>query len=174
MRKLTTPGFVLVLALAGGVCSTSNARIHTGEVRLYSGDGWDFSDSSNGAAFNYDISYAVTALNSGALVQPPQGNILFTIPPALIMYLSSGAIIYDTLDVAPTDPDLYSSNELAFVGDVLVVRTREGHYAKLLIVAPDGAVVRFLYTYQDDGSTSLRKPVSTNPTTWGRIKSRYR
>lgn len=168
--------WLFAMLLLAGV--SANAKLHTGEVRLYIGEGWDFSDSSHGVGFTGDISYAVTRATSIAYPRAqyliPAADRIFTFPPALITYIGSVDGMYEDLREAPTDLGSYTNSEPAFPGDVMVVRTREAHYAKLHFLVPDGALVRFIYTYQDDGTSSLTNPISTRSTTWGRIKSLYK
>jgi len=152
---------------------TANAKLHRGEVRLYIGDAWDFSDSSGGIWPTADITYAVTNASFRAAASPAADRVS-TFTPALITYIGSDVGTYEDLENAPTDPGLYVTGLNAFPSDVLVVKTREGHYAKMLVLVPDGALVRFQYTYQDDGTTSFTVPVATAHVTWGRIKSLYK
>jgi hypothetical protein len=151
----------------------ANATLHTGEVRLYIGESWDFSDSSGGIWPTADISYAVV-IEKSAVVQAPASDRVFTFPPALITFISDVDSTYEKLETAPTDMGVYANGLWPLWDDVLVVKTREGHYAKLQVLVPDGALLRFRYTYQDDGTPSFTTPVSVRASTWGKIKSLYR
>jgi len=172
-------GLATICLLVAGLLIPSSALavLHTGIVELdLSGDGWDFSDSLHATpASGADIVLQVTALQPGKQRGSATAitDILFAFSPAAITYIGSADSTYEKLDTAPIDPDVYHESEAAFLGDVLVVRTREGHYAKLRIITPT-AFFRFEYTYQDDGSPSFVPIVPVRPATWGRIKSLYR
>ncbi len=174
--SVTTAFGAVVVSLA--LCSTAAAVLHTGVVGFpLTGGGWDFSDSLEASpASGADIVYAVTVAHTRA--ESANANtltdLLLAISPSAITYIGSADSTYENLTAAPTDPSLYGPSEAARPNDVLVVRTREGHYAKLRILMPAGGLFRFEYTYQDDGSASFVPSVSARSTTWGYIKSLYR
>ena len=154
--------------------TAATGTLHRGTVLMGAGDGpWDFSDSTN--SVDGDIDYGVLFEN-GLKVHTTTSaanltDILVAFTPA---GLSLSDSTYEQLIVAPTDPASYVTMLAIFAGDVLAVRTREKHYAKIRIIESQGALW-FEYTYQDDGSPVLiDDPVPARPTTWGRVKALYR
>jgi hypothetical protein len=148
------------------------AKLHTGTFELFPGEGWDFSDSLITGAFGgADIQYDVTTLAG----EPARAmiDLVRAISPGAILYIGNADSTYENLETAPTDPDLYNTSEVAFIEDVFVVRTREGHYAKMRVL-PSGSLLNLEYTYQDDGSPSFVPNVAVQATTWGAIKALYR
>ena len=171
---------IQIVVLAGALAlvaeaatSPPSAALHTGVVDLFSGEGWDFSDSLIAGVASADIMFGVTALHLQSSQRSPMVERLFAMTPAAILFIDNADSTYENLTSAPTDPDLYLTEEAVFADDVLVVRTREGHYAKIRIL-PFGSTLMFEYTYQDDGSPSFVPSVAVRSTTWGKIKALYR
>ncbi len=73
---------------------------------------------------------------------------------------------------APSDPAAYSQGAEIFESAVYVVRTKENHFAKLIVKRLGGGMT-IEYTYQDSGSRILVNTVAIQTTTWGRVKSLY-
>ncbi len=171
LRVLMSLSFAFLLS---GVAPTrGHAELHTGTFGLFPGEGWDFSDSLITGVLAADIIFDVTTLARFRAQRGAATELLWTVSPAAILYVDNADSTYENLDSAPTDPDLYGSSEVAFVGDVFVVRTREAHYARIRVL-PFGSILNLEYTYQDDGSPSFVPSVSVRATTWGAIKALYR
>lgn len=164
-------GLLCILVLAEAAPTPVSAVLHTGVVDLFSGEGWDFSDSLI-AGLHADIVFDVTAQSSQSSRRSVVER-LFAMTPAAILFIDNADGTYENLTSAPTDPDLYLTEEAVFEDDVHVVRTREGHYAKIRIL-PIGSTLMFEYTYQDDGSPSFVPSTAVRLTTWGKIKALYR
>ncbi len=173
LRPAVFGGLVSILVLAEAAPTPVCAVLHTGVVDLFSGQGWDFSDSLIAGGPPADIVFDVTVLNSQNSRRSSLVERLFAMTPAAILFIGNADSTYENLTSAPTDPDLYLTEEAVFEDDVHVVRTREGHYAKIRIL-PIGSTLMFEYTYQDDGSPSFVPNVAVRSTTWGKIKALYR
>ena len=149
------------------------ANLHSGRAHIHWDAVWDFSDSLITFLPNGDLYWVeVTELQSEASLSS-QVKYFTTNPPALMV---SGPIdsTYDELTSAPPDNGQYGESTVASLGVVYIVRTSEGNYAKLQILAFAGGGITLKYTYQDDGSRVLARPLATGLTTWGKIKSLYR
>ena len=151
----------ILLALTT-IISTAHAGLHTGVGLGY----WDFS-AGHDSATNWDFGPGNTMLfGENALAY-----VLLSNPPARITLLPP-EITYEGLTEAPADPTVYVSGMTFVPQRVWVVKTREGHYAKVRFL-PDPSDA-FEYTYQDDGTRLFAAPVATSVSTWGRIKCLYR
>jgi len=147
----------------------TSAELHTGHGTL----AWDFSSGAQGP--ESDIGLLITFAG-----------------PYFIQAQESASVLalgdrYEDLTEAPTDPQLYRREipyEPGFLPTmsehVIVVRTREGHYAKFKFTFAGrppaaGGFNAIDYTYQDDGSNRFyNSPGAENAvSTWGRIKAMY-
>lgn len=147
-----------------------------GKAELHPGIGfgaWDFSDSTASAAtFDFSpVDVGFTFDGSAPLSE------------ALDIYLEAGSqagiavmpagTTFESVTEAPADPAQYASFVPFYEDRIWVIRTREGHYAKVRYLIP-WPPDQFEYVYQDNGSRQFTSVVSTNVTTWGRVKALYR
>ena len=156
--------------------SLAGADIHRGVALITPGSAWDFSDSATVVPPNGDLRWVIVAVRAGSR-DVSQATSLYpyffvTDPPAQIAIASQDST-FEELTSAPTDPDAYVEFFDALEGYVYIVRTQENHYAKL-IAKFLGNGITIEYVYQDDGSRRLVDVVSTDQTTWGRIKNLYK
>jgi hypothetical protein len=159
--------FVLMLLIAVlSMVGVLEAKIHTGIGDIAC---WDFSDSTSGG--DCDITYWVTRASAPL---EPCFMYLATNLPAKIAVGPEG-VSYEDLTVAPTDPSLYYVDQCYVLDGVYVVKTPEGHYAKLKAVDNFSFTNNFYYVYQDDGSPNFFDdlPLAVETTTWGRIKTLF-
>lgn len=170
LRRLALTAAVVLSV--GFPSNPADAALHSGVVELFPGDGWDFSDSLI-TGIPADFLYIVTALRSEEAKTRDFSDILAANAPAGILYVGNADSTYENLATAPTDPGLYAASEVAFEGDVFVVRTQEAHYAKMRIVS-FGSLIKFEYVYQDDGTPELLQTTPVESKTWGGVKALYR
>ena len=149
------------------------AKLHSGEAHIHWDAVWDFSDSSATFLPNGDLYWVEATALQHQLPLSSQLIYFSTNAPALI---ANGPVdsTYGELTSAPANVDAYGEVQVASLGVVYIVRTGDGNYVKLQIIAFVGGGITFEYTYQDDGSRVLAQPLATGQTTWGRIKSLYR
>jgi len=151
------------------------AKLHSGFVLIWPGPAFDFSDSVLVAPPNGDL-YWVT-LSTTRSIASGEGSSQFawftTNYPALIAY-APGDSAYDELTTASSDTTLYHFDAAVLSYQVYVVRTKEHHYAKVRVEMIGGGGITIEYTYQDDGSRVLARPVAVRPSTWGTVKGLYR
>ena len=156
-------------ALFAASCSPAeaNSEVISGIVNLIHG-GWDFSEQvSTTGPFEGDISIVI-------VVDPPLGwrVVASFFSTALIAVIPDST--YEELQFAPADTSVYSFDAPADVGLVYVIRTEEGHYAKMHLLQCDYAGISMEYTYQPDGSRRLFNEIAVESTSWGKIKALYR
>ena len=149
------------------------AKLRSGEAHIHWDAVWDFSDSVVTFLPDGDLYWVEATALQHPTALSSQLIYFTTNSPALIV---SGPIdsTYGDLTSAPADIAAYGEMEVASLGLVYIVRTSEGHYVKLHIMAFVGGGITLEYTYQDDGSRVLARTLATGLTTWGRIKSLYR
>jgi len=160
---------VLALLVTAIIVLPASAKLHSGQVSMFPGDGYDFSDSlTTGSTLDFLFIVVAREKSTGAF-----SELFLAVAPASIWYAGNADTTYSSLVAAPTNPDVYGSSESVLPGDVFVVHTREGHYAKMRITNM-GSLIDFEYTYQDDGSPSFQDTTPTRMVTWGEIKALYR
>jgi hypothetical protein len=153
--------FAITLCLL--VATRSGADLHSGTGVVP----WDFSDSTHvDDIFGpWDIAMIQFAADSEEGLQLVVGANW----PGKIA-LMPDTVAFGELDFAPDDESLYQ-DDYYFVPDrVWVVRTIEGHYAKVWFDDYSGS---FVYVYQDDGTRSFGG-VPVRAVTWGQVKALYR
>lgn len=161
------------------VPSITRGEIHTGFALIPPGPAWDFSDSLAVAPPNGDVYWITLIAQSRSVGQRSDDsasafpNYFLTNYPALIAYSPMDSS-YAELTTAPADTTVYSESVEIFSYGVYVIRTKEGHYAKLRIESLGGGGITIEYSYQDDGTRVLVRTVAVGATTWGRVKSLYR
>lgn len=145
----------------------ANSEVISGIVNLIHG-GWDFSEQvSTTGPFEGDIFIAI-------VVDPPLGwrVVASFFSTALIAVIPDST--YEELQFAPADTSAYSFDAPADVGLVYVIRTEEGHYAKMHLLQCDYAGTIMEYTYQPDGSRRLFNKIAVESISWGKIKALYK
>ncbi len=172
MRQARTVVLFLVAELLV-TQSASRADIHSGVALIPPGPSWDFSDSTLAVPPDGDLRWITIVIASAASNPDRTFPYYFACDaPAAIAYAHPDSS-YENLTTAPADPGAYSEGKEILTYAVYVVRTKEGHFAKLRVSRPGGGML-IEYSYQDDGTRVLVRPVKIAPTTWGRIKCLYR
>lgn len=161
----------LVVAVVLFLGSPSRADIHAGFALIIPGPAWDFSDSTLVVPPNGDLRWITVLANSTDSKTSNFSYFFVTDFPAMIAYASADSS-YEELTSAPSDSSVYAQSKGLYTFAVYVVRTKEGHYAKLRVFMLGGGMT-IEYTYQDDGTRILRRPVGVKATTWGKVKSLY-
>jgi len=153
------------LIVAGAM--TARSELHTG----IGFGAWDFSDST-ATALNFDFTPAdVDPALAGSASRLALGTFLIAGANAALAILPE-VTTFESVTEAPADPAVYEGGIPFYWDRVWVSRTREGHYAKFRYLAD--VLDLFEYVYQDDGSRSFTTPVTTDVTTWGRVKALHR
>jgi hypothetical protein len=171
MTRLVTALVIAVVILAGPAA----AELHTGFALIPPGPARDFSDSTTVVPPSGDL-YWITLIQqhtTGATEGSAFPNYFLTNAPAVIAYSPMDSS-YAELTTAPVEPSAYSESVEIFSYGVYVIRTQEGHYAKLRMESLGGGGMTIEYTYQDDGSLVLVRTVPVESSTWGRVKALYR
>jgi hypothetical protein len=133
-------------------------------------EAWDFSDSTSTTSDSeWDFTAGNTALASGSTLLDAFLDANY---PALIAVMPDG-VTYESVLEAPADPGMYEGFLFFVPNRVWIVKTREGHYAKVRFF-DDFFPGQFEYTYQDNGTRILAAPLRMEAATWGRIKALYR
>ena len=162
-------GFGMIL-----ISSSTQAEIHSGFALIPPGPAWDFSDSLAAVPPAGDLRW-ITLIRSAEYIGDQlstQFAFFVTDAPAQIAFAPQDST-YDTLTYAPPDSTFHESAAALSYG-VYVVRTKEGHFAKVRIEMIGGGGITIEYSYQDDGTRVLVRPVGVMPTSWGRMKGLYR
>jgi hypothetical protein len=155
--------FQCVTASLVGVDSQSAVHSGVGYAELDSA--WDFSDSATCSLFEGYCGDFAMGINGGwfLLAMPPDAGIAIVADST-----------FEELTTAPEDPDRYFVIVYPYPNEVYVVRTEEGHYAKIRPIDLNASgEFTFEYRYQDDGSRVLDDTVPVEATSWGRIKALY-
>lgn len=153
-------------------------RVQVAEAKIHVGIGylgaWDFSDSAEVATDEWDLDVQVTITDRDLRFNTRRFVILVAHPPTGGITLMPPDSTYETLSEAPADPAAYVAGIWFEPNRTWVVRTKEGHYAKLQFVDDLELTMLFYYTYQDDGTRFFYDPqVPVEKTTWGQIKLLY-
>ena len=153
------------------------AELHSGTVLISPAGAWDFSDAAEVSLPNGDLYWVTTLLvrsaGSPTILDGTQFYHFVMNPPARIAY-APGDSTYEELTTAPSDTSLYGAGLPFLSYAVYVVRTQEMHYAKMRSSIVGGGGITIEYTYQDDGSRVLARPVAVRPSTWGSAKGLYK
>jgi hypothetical protein len=155
------------------------AEIHRGYAdEIYSGMGWDFSDSTLVPFWDGDVGYIITYL-AGESRNSLRGSARASLPAydyllgrVKFITVASEDSVFNNVTEAPADTSSYETSYPVYWYGIYVVMTLEGHFAKIHVKGA-GGWLEFDYAYQDDGSRILEEKVATQETTWGRIKSLY-
>jgi hypothetical protein len=149
------------------------AEIHTGFAMIPPGPAWDFSDSVTVVPPSGDLRWITLVRSvSGKGEAPAQFAYFLTDAPAQIAFAPQDST-YENLSNAPPDSTFHEAAAVLSYG-VYVVRTKENHFAKLRIEMIGGGGITIEYSYQDNGSRVLVRPVGVKNATWGSVKSLYR
>ncbi|MDX1439160.1 MAG: hypothetical protein R3284_04580 [Rubricoccaceae bacterium] len=153
-RKLA---YLVVLATSIPISAFATRHFGTGTAP------WDFSRFESPVfGEEHDLVF-VRIVGDGTLM-------LHASYPGLIAALPDDTSFED-LRVAPAFDPLYRSTIEYLPGRVWVIKTTEGHYAKVRF-HNDGNSLSFDYVYQDDGSRNLKVTLD-EVTTWSVIKAFY-
>jgi hypothetical protein len=154
--------------------SDSYSRIHTGFGSAEFFGAWDFSDSATCSLFEGYCGDFATGIADIHTAAEPTAFILLAMPPGAGIAIAPRDSSYEGLTTAPEDPDEYFVSVVPCPAEVYVVRTNEGHYAKIRPVDLNASgEFTFEYSYQDDGTRILDNGVPVQQTTWGKMKALY-
>ncbi len=174
-RLLPSRRLLLIGVLSFFAPTAALADLHVGVALIRPGDSWDFSDSTAVAPPNGDLRWITVVAGTRSDSSRDAGAFPYFFVadyPAQIA-IASWDSTYEELTSTPSDPAVYSQGAEIFESAVYVVRTKENHFAKLIVKLLGGGMT-IEYTYQDSGSRILVNPVATRPATWGNIKNLYR
>jgi len=168
MKHLRIP-LIALFALTIQTVDAAFAELHFGNGFA---ETWDFSDSiSTGLGGPWDFSAGNTVASTSDS-EISFGSFLISNFPAQLTVMQAG-ITYESVLEAPEDPSAYSTLFDFSPNRVWIVKTQEGHYAKVRFFNEFFAGP-FEYTYQDNGTRYFTEPLPSETVTWGRIKALYR
>jgi len=177
LLKVVLTSLVATLAFSN---YSVRAELHSGTVLVSPAGVLDFSDAAEVLPPNGDLYWVTTLLvrsaGSGLAILDRTSTQFYHFlanSPARIAY-APGDSTYEEFTTAPSDTSLYGAGLPFLSSEVYVVQTQEMHYAKMRSAIVGGGGITIEYTYQDDGSRVLVRPVAVRPSTWGRVKGLYR